>query len=123
MQVETEGETFEDAFYSMNVGLTRYSGGGMQFVPHAQAADGKLAFTLLDPVPAWRVVINTPWLYSPFFDRHPMAYAGQSSCISFSHKEKPSWIEADGELIGQTPARIHTLPRALKFLVPQGFKG
>jgi len=121
LEVKAGEKQVEDAFYSLNIGITRYSGGGMQFVPHAQPDDGKLAYTLINPIPSWRVAINTPWLYTPFFDRHPLTQTGNVPEIAFTHRDHPSWIEADGELIGQTPARIKVVPKALRFLVPTSF--
>jgi len=37
-----DGQAVEDKFYTINIGLCRYSGGGMQLVPHAIPDDGHL---------------------------------------------------------------------------------
>jgi diacylglycerol kinase family enzyme len=119
LRVEVEGKMWEKAFYTLNAGICRYSGGGMRFVPQANPRDGQLAYTLIDEVPGWRVAINTPWLYTPWFDRHPLATAGQTPTLRISHLgQRPCLIEADGELIGQTPASLRVVRAVLQFLSP-----
>lgn len=119
LRVEADQQVHQASFYSLNVGICRYSGNGMRFVPQADPQDGQLAYTLIDDLPAWRVAINTPWLYTPYFDRHPLSTAGQATRIRIAHQGgQPSLIEADGELIGQTPATLSLLPLALQFLAP-----
>jgi len=119
LRVSTDEGSWEAAFYTLNAGICRYSGGGMRFVPHARPDDGLLAFTLIDDVPAWRVALNTPWLYTPFFDRHPLAKAGQSPHLTVEHLgDRSTLLEADGELLGQSPVRISVIRQALRFLCP-----
>ena len=42
-KINSEQHILEDAFYTINVGLCPYSGGGLQIVPHARPNIGKLA--------------------------------------------------------------------------------
>lgn len=118
LRVSTDEGSWEAAFYTLNAGICRYSGGGMRFVPQARPDDGLLAYTLVDELPGWRVAINTPWLYTPFFDRHPLTRSGRSRSFEVDHLQAPTLVEADGELIGQSPVRIEVVPRALRFLCP-----
>jgi diacylglycerol kinase (ATP) len=118
LRVSTDDGSWEAAFYTLNAGICRYSGGGMRFVPQARPDDGLLAYTLVDELPGWRVAINTPWLYTPFFDRHPLTRSGRSRRFEAHHLQAPTLVEADGELIGQSPVRIEVQPLALRFLCP-----
>ncbi len=51
--VQFGGRTAEDFFYTINIGICRYSGGGLQLVPHALPDDGLLALTLIKRVRKW----------------------------------------------------------------------
>jgi diacylglycerol kinase (ATP) len=117
LRVQADEERWERTFYTLNVGLGKYSGGGMSFVPQADPQDGQLALTLVKNMPPWRIAIATPWLYTPFFDHHPMCIGRKAQTIAIEHLgSQPIWIEAEGELIGQTPAKFSVLPGALRFL-------
>lgn len=119
LRVMADEQQWEQAFYTLNAGICRYSGGGMQFTPHALPDDGLLAYTFVKNVPAWRVALNTPWLYTDRFDKHPMAITGQSTHLYIQHVgERATAIEADGELVGITPASLQVIPHSLRFLAP-----
>lgn len=57
------GRTVEDEFYTINVGLCRYSGGGMQLVPHAVPDDGLLALTFARKLPKIEVLLQSGRFY------------------------------------------------------------
>ncbi len=117
LRIITPDQEWEDSFYTLNAGICRYNGGGMRFVPRANPQDGQLELTMLPKVPAWRVAMNVPWAYTPFFDRHHLVRHARSSWVRYEHTgEQPVLIEADGELIGTTPARISVVPGALRFV-------
>lgn len=117
LRVSTPSESWEVAFYTLNAGICRYNGGGMRFVPHADPRDGLLALSMLPDIPPWRVVINLPWLYTAWFDRHPLVTARQAAWVRYEHLgEQPVLLEADGEFLGTTPARVSVVPGALRFV-------
>lgn len=108
-----------DYCYTINVGIGRYSGGGMQFVPQAIADDGLLALTFARRVPKWEVLLNTPRFYRGTLGKHPKISLHQSQRITVQpHDAEPVWLEADGELLGQAPAAFSILPNALRLWVP-----
>jgi diacylglycerol kinase family enzyme len=61
IRVTFDGQTVEDFLYTVNVGICRYSGGGLRLVPQALPADGKLALTLVLPCNKF------PFLYTSRF--------------------------------------------------------
>ena len=62
--VEGNGRRIEDYFYTINLGICRYSGGGMQFVPHAEPDAGRFAVTLAGKMSKWAVIAATPYFYN-----------------------------------------------------------
>lgn len=112
------GKTVEDVFYTINVGICRYSGNGMQFVPHAQPNDGLLALTYAQKVSKWSVIWNTPRFYTGTIARHPRIFTHQSQHIRVEALDSPVLLEADGEFLGTTPVEFSILEKALKIVVP-----
>lgn len=110
----------EDYFYTINIGICRYSGGGMSLVPHADPADGQLALTLARKVSKIGVLINTYRFYNGTLGEHPKTDLYQTAHIRVEslQKNQALWVEADGEWLGDAPAVFSILPKALKIIVP-----
>ena len=53
----------ENYYYSINIGICSYSGGGMQTVPHAIEDDGLFALSLFGPFSKLGVLLNTYRFY------------------------------------------------------------
>lgn len=110
----------EDKFYTINVGIGRYSGGGMQFVPHAQPRDGKLALTYVGQLTKWQLIRNTYRFYNGSLDKHPLVHTTQVDALQVESlsKEAPTLLEVDGEYLGNTPVSFGIIPDALQFICP-----
>lgn len=108
-------QTVEDHFYTINIGICRYSGGGMQLVPHAVPDDGLLALTYARRLPKWEVLWQTPRFYNGTLLQHPKIGHAQTRELYVEHLgDIPTLLEADGEFLGHTPAVFTILERALR---------
>ena len=108
----------KELFYTINAGICRYSGGGMQFVPHAIPDDGLLALTYAKKVSKIDLIINTPRFYSGTIVRHRQLATAQTKHITVEASEGSQiLIETDGELIGEAPVEISILENALRIVV------
>lgn len=116
-RIETDTTSIEDYFYTINVGICRYSGGGMQLVPQARPNDGLLALTYARRVSKLGVILNTWRFYNGSIGKHPQITTGQARYVHVSGKE-PVPLEADGEFLGWTPATFTILEKALRVVVP-----
>ncbi|MEZ4892115.1 MAG: diacylglycerol kinase family lipid kinase [Saprospiraceae bacterium] len=114
-RVTFDGQALEDHFYTINVGLCRYSGGGMQIVPHAVPDDGMFALTLAKKISKLEVLIQTPRFYNGSLVNHPKIFTTQAKSISVTQVgNTPTLLEADGEFLGETPVEFDILERALR---------
>lgn len=110
-----EDRTVEDFFYTINIGICRYSGGGMQLVPQAVPDDGLLALTFARSVPKWEVLAQTPRFYNGSILQHPQIEGVQTKNLQVEQLgELPTLLEADGEYLGQTPASFSIVEKALR---------
>lgn len=105
----------EDYFYTINVGICRYSGGGMQFVPQAVPDDGLFALTFARRLQKWEVIAQTARFYNGTLLRHPKVEGYQARAIQVEAAEDaPTLLEADGEFLGETPVAFTLLEKALR---------
>ncbi|MCF8244866.1 MAG: diacylglycerol kinase family lipid kinase [Saprospiraceae bacterium] len=119
IRVVFDGKTVEKPLYTINIGICRYSGGGLQLVPQAIPDDGKLALTLAGHISKLGVLLITPFFYAGKIGWHPKVSMFQAEAILVeSADSQPVLVEADGEFLGEGPVWFGILPRALKLLVP-----
>ncbi len=97
---EAEKRCIEKEIHTLNIGICRYSGGGMQLVPHADPDDGLLALTLVEKLSKFEIILHLRDLYNGKLIRHPKAIAEQVSSLKVeSADRKPLLLEVDGEFV------------------------
>ena len=105
-------------FYTINVGLCKYSGGGMQFVPHAEIDDGQFAVTYIDSIPKLKVIFSTHYLYGGKITKFKHAKLFKAKYMKVEAvNDAPTLLELDGEFVGETPVEFEILPKALKVII------
>ena len=108
-----------DFFYTINVGICKYSGGGMQLVPHAIPDDGIFALTFARKLSKLAVILNTYRFYNASLLHHSKVEGFSTKKVRVETMDgKPTGVEVDGEYIGETPVEFSILPKALKIVVP-----
>ena len=112
-----DGKTDEDNYYLINIGICRYSGGGMQLVPHSIPDEGQFALTLARNLSKFEVIRATPLLYNGKAGQHPKVDLYHAQSIRVEATNEPILLEVDGEFLGNTPAEFTLLKKALKVIV------
>ena len=107
-------------FYTINVGVCRFSGGGMQLTPHADPFSGKLAVTLAEKISVLEVLKAIPLFYQGKLGSHPKVslHAFEQIDILSDRIDEEIWLEADGELLGTAPALFECIPRGINIILP-----
>jgi YegS/Rv2252/BmrU family lipid kinase len=109
---ETENKT---SLFSMNVGICKYSGGGMMQVPAAIADDGLFDITVIQKIGKIEVIRNVKNLYDGSFIKHPKVKTYRCKKLTV-HADTPVLMEADGESLGTTPLTFEIIPRCLNII-------
>jgi diacylglycerol kinase (ATP) len=112
--IEVDGQTvFRGEIFSMNVGICKYSGGGMMQVPHAVPDDGLLDVTLIRKAPKWIVIRHARKLYDGSLTDLPMVDTFRGEVIRIRSTGR-IYLETDGESLGHTPFTFEVLPRHIR---------
>ncbi|RMG57621.1 MAG: diacylglycerol kinase family lipid kinase [Bacteroidetes bacterium] len=117
IQARAEAFTWTGPAIVANVGLGRYSGGGMQLVPRSDPNDGLFDLTIIAAMSPWRVLLNVFRLFDGSIYQHPLAHHHRATTI-WLEAVPGSQLELDGELVGQLPARFELVPDALRLVLP-----
>lgn len=117
-RITFNNQIVESQYYTINIGICKYSGGGMQLVPHAIPDDGLFALTTVGSMPILGVIVSTPFLYGGRIHKHPRAFVTQTKSIKIeSLDDEPILLELDGEYLGVSPVELEIIPKALRFVV------
>jgi len=118
-RVQYDGQTEENYYYTINIGICRYNGGGIQMTPQAVPDDGLLALTLAGRISKLGVILNTWRFYNGSIGKHPKVSTIQAKAISVQAANREAvLLEADGEFLGQAPASFRVLHQVLRIVVP-----
>ncbi|MEL7221435.1 MAG: hypothetical protein AAGJ93_08965 [Bacteroidota bacterium] len=116
-ELEFNQQKVSHKFYTINLGIGKYSGGGMQFVPHAEAAGDTMALTYVTAVSRLRVILNSYRFYEGKIATFKEAFLTQTQAINIEPAAgNELLVEADGEFLGRCPASIRLIPQALVFI-------
>lgn len=94
----------------------KYSGGGMFAAPDADLSDGLLDVLIIGNLSKPDLLWSLPRLYRGTHLTHPKVTLKKARIIEIQSTEALS-LQADGELLGELPARCYLLPAALTIAV------
>ena len=98
------------------MGNGKYGGGGMMTTPGASLQDGLLDVLIIGDLSKFDLLKSLPTIYNGTHLSHPKVTLKQAVAIEV-HSELDMSIQADGEIIGETPAIFSILPSALSLIV------
>lgn len=113
-----EGEDIAIKTVQVSVGNGRFYGGGMTVEQSAAPDDGLLDVYSLELKKSWQLLALFPYLRRGTHGRWRNVRTFSTTALHV-HTRRPHYINADGEIIGQTPAQFRLINNALKVLAPE----
>jgi len=110
-----EDKTFQSKIFSINVGNGRYCGGGMRQTPDALPDDGLLDVTVIGEIGRIEIIKNLKILYDGTILSHPKVDGFRTTSLKVE-SATPVYIEADGEMLGHTPAGFSVIPAGIRIV-------
>jgi YegS/Rv2252/BmrU family lipid kinase len=113
--ISVDGLAVENQIFSLNVGICKFSGGGMIQVPNAIPDDGLFDMTVINSMPKLRVIRSLRRLYNGTINDHPKvdSYTGKSIRVESSDTIH---LETDGETLGHTPIEFSIIPKSVRVI-------
>ncbi|MBI1317958.1 MAG: YegS/Rv2252/BmrU family lipid kinase [Candidatus Hydrogenedens sp.] len=122
VRIELDGRVVAQPTMEVVVAQGRFDGGGMRTAPHALLDDGFADCYLYGSIGLVDALVNVRKIVSgTMLDRPDVVQYQQAKSISVSSSER-IWVEADGELLGQLPARFEVVPKVLRVVTGEGFE-
>lgn len=117
MRVTCDGQTWEKRFLLLCASNAELSGGGMRLAPGARMDDGLLDVNLAETVSRRAAAVLIWRMSRGQLLSHPKLRYFSARAVAVE-ADPPIEVQADGEIIGQTPAQFEVMPGALRVLVP-----
>jgi YegS/Rv2252/BmrU family lipid kinase len=100
------------------VGICKFSGGGMQLTQNVDYKDGLFDVSIAKNFKFLSILLNIRKFYNGKITDHKEVDTYKTSQIDIFSEDLKTFIQADGELIGQGGFKATLLPNALRFIVP-----
>ena len=114
LRVRYAGGDIEGPLHTVNLGLGRYSGGGMTLVPHADPRRGDFALTVADAMGVAKILANSWRFYTGSIHRVNGVRTRWADRVEVSGT---TGLEADGEFLGWGPVVATIHPERLRVVV------
>ena len=111
-----DGQPEERRVWTILMSNGKYGGGGMLAAPNADLADGLFDVVIIDNLSKLDLLKSLPRIYKGTHLSHPKVTVKRAREIDIQPRQQMS-LQADGELLGQAPARIYMLPAALNVVI------
>lgn len=112
VRLSLDGKVDRRRICAIEVSNGRYGGGGMFLAPQADPADGLLDAVIIGDLSKPDLLWSLPRIYRGTHLTHSKVTVKKVREIHV-RPERRMAVQADGELIGETPARFYVLPAAL----------
>jgi len=114
--LKLDGQAEERRVCTVLMSNGKYAGGGMLVAPHADPMDGLLDVLIIDDLSKPDLLRSLPRIYKGTHLTHPKVTMKRAREIEIRPSQQMS-LQADGELLGEAPARFHILPAALNVVI------
>ncbi len=116
ISLTVDGETENRRVCTVVMNNGRYGGGGMLAAPDASINDGYFDVMIIGDLSKPDLLRSLPRIYKGTHLTHPKVTMKRAKEIEI-RSAQPMQLQADGELLGQVPARFRILPSVLKVII------
>jgi diacylglycerol kinase (ATP) len=113
ISIRLDGELLDMRVCTVIMNNGRYGGGSMFTAPHADLADGLLDVLIVGDLSKPDLLWSIPRIYKGTHLTHPKVTMKKAREIEVSSASPGTQLQADGELLGEVPARFRVLPALL----------
>jgi len=113
--IEADGRRLERKIWLISVANGKYYGGGMMISPDSAVDDGYLDICLVNEISRFEIIKFLPRVFNGGHKNHPAfeVIKAREAKVIF---EKKVMVQADGEIIGNTPFEVSIIPKALRVI-------
>ena len=109
---------FDAKIFMINIGLCKYSGGGLQLTDYVNHKNGFFDITLVENIKLPKVLLNIRKLFNGNLRKLKEVTFYKDSLIKIEVNDTHiPYIQSDGEIIGKGNTEIRIIKNAIKFII------
>ncbi len=116
VSINLDGNEDDRKICTIMVNNGKYGGGSMCVAPNADPMDGYFDVVIIGDLSKPDLLWSLPRIYKGTHLTHPKVSVKRAKEV-YIQPERQMSIQADGELLGETPARFRVLPAALNVII------
>ena len=116
VSIKLDGNEEDRKICTIMMNNGKYGGGSMCVAPHADPTDGYFDVVIIDDLSKPDLLWSLPRIYKGTHLTHPKVSVKRAKEVYIQSERRMS-LQADGELLGETPARFRVLPAALNVII------
>jgi YegS/Rv2252/BmrU family lipid kinase len=116
ISLRIDGEELEKRVCTVIMNNGKYGGGGMFTAPDADLSDGLLDVLIVGDLSKPDLLRSLPRIYKGTHLTHPKVTLKKAREIEVNSRNGAMQLQADGELLGEVPARFRVLPSLLNVI-------
>ena len=116
IQLQLDDHSENIRICSMVIANAGYYAAGAQVAPEADLNDGFFDVLIIGDINKFELLVTLPKAYLGTHVKDPKVRMEKASKITVESPDQ-IWVQADGELLGETPATFRIIPSALKIAV------
>lgn len=116
IKYQVHSKNKKDKLFMMNIGLCKYSGGGMQLTDYFNHQPGYFDLTIIESIVFSRIILNLNNLYNGKIAKIKEVNCSRTKSVEIL-TNKHYYIQADGELIGKGPVSFELIPSSIQFII------
>jgi len=117
VRISYDGQEWEGPVHTINLGIGRYSGGGMQLVPQAEPRAKTLALTFAERLPLWRIIAESWRFYAGSIGKVKGVTLTTTTSVHITALKDRLELEADGEWLGYGSVEARLLEKKLCVII------
>jgi diacylglycerol kinase family enzyme len=116
VSLKLDGQAEDRTVCTIMMNNGKYGGGGMLAAPNADPMDGFFDVLIIDDLSKPDLLWSLPRVYRGTHLTHPKVTVKRAREVDVQPRQQMS-VQADGELLGETPAHFYVLPAALNVAI------
>ena len=116
--IQWPGGAHRGSYFTIHAGISKFSGGGMTFTPHARISGDQLALTTISSKSRLSLLLNMGRAYTGSIGRFGGTTMWNARSVEIAQEQGESIaVEADGEFLGYCPVKVECIPNAFNVVV------
>ncbi len=119
LKIRFNNTVIENKTLMLLIGICKYCGGGLQLTKNPNSIDGLFDVSFISKFNLFNILVNIPNLFNGKITDHKLVKTYKTATLKIRNLDsQPTYIQADGEIVGVGSFSVLLLEEAINFIIP-----